>query len=199
MSVQCLICGKICKSVDGVRQHQLMSDSCRPSVGARESHTVKQLHEKLERLVKEGKELGLGSGSFEQSEANAREQREVEAALRAARSDSKAEAKAIRKQAAASMSAASWTQSILEGDARFARAEESIDSRLAQETVGLVSGKDFAAKRVTLEHEQAQKRVRDAEAEAEAERERRERKERRKAKQEKRERRGLSFHEEDGE
>ena len=85
-----------------------------------------------------------------------------------------------------------WPSSALQGrgDDRFARAEENIEHRLAQQTVGLVSAEAFREKREAVEAEEAGKREREEAA-------RLQRKQAKKAKREQQEKRGLSFVEED--
>ena len=103
-----------------------------------------------------------------------------------ARKDSKADKKAIKQLAANSMSAASWTQGVLDGDSKYVRAEEGVEQRLAASTVGLVTADQFREKRLALE-EEAQ----------EAEEAQRRRRQAKKAKREQEQRRGLSFVEDD--
>ena len=200
MSV-CSICGKVCKSAEGVRQHQRESDKCRGGVSAHDSQEVKRLHTKVQALVDEGKKLGTGGGSFEATQQNARDVDEAEAALKQARTDSKADKKAVKKLAHESMSAANWTAAVLSGEeARFARAEEgSVESQLAAQTVGFVSAADFREKREAIEREEATKREREAAAEVEAAAAAKRRRKERKLQAERTERRGLSFTEEDDE
>ena len=148
MSV-CSICGKVCKSAEGVRQHQRESDKCRGGVSANDAQEVKRLHTKVQALVDEGKKLGTGGGSFAATQQNARDVDEAEAAPKQARTDSKADKKAVKKLAHESMSAANWTAAVLSGEeAGVARAEEgSVESQLAAQTVGFVSAADFREKR----------------------------------------------------
>ena len=198
---QCPLCGKICKSADGVRQHQRESDKCRPGASASDSQEVKRLHGKLQALLDEGRALGQGHGSFEATQQNARDVEAAETALKQARRDSKADKKAVKALARESMSAANWTQAVLSGeDARFSRAEEgSVESELAAQTVGLVSTADFRERRAAIERDAATKREREAEAEVQAAAAQRRRKKERKLQNERAERRGLSFTEEDDE
>ena len=165
--------------------HQRESQSCRPQASRSDSTSVKALEAKLASVVAEGKALGMGSGTFEQSEKNAALQKELEKQLRQARRDSKADKQAIRQLAQNSMSAASWTQGVLDGDSKYVKGESGVEQRLAAETVGLVTADQFREKRERLESEEADER--DA---AEKEKQRRRAK---KAKREQQERRGLSF------
>ena len=75
---------------------------------------------------------------------------------------------------------------------RFAKAEENVEHRLAQQTVGLVTAEDFRSKREAIETEEAGKREREEE-------ERLRKKQKKKAKREQQERRGLSFVEDEDE
>lgn len=174
--------------------HQRESQSCRPKLGRDESATVKALEERLASVIAEGKTIGLSSGSYEQSQRNEAERAELERQLKQARKDQKADKRAIKELASKSMSAASWTQGVLEGDARYAKASESgVEARLAAETIGLVTADAFRQKREALEAEDVAKRRREEDEERNAAEAERKRKAARKAKREREERRGLSF------
>eukprot|EP00966_Prymnesium_polylepis_P060459 1402784-Prymnesium_polylepis.1 len=100
------------------------------------------------------------------------------------------------------MSAASWTSSLAsafsgDGDERFSRGDDALDSRLAQETVGLVSGAAFREKRLALEAEEVARRAKEEESERERVAAAKQRKKDKKRKREQEERRGLSFEEVD--
>mmetsp|Transcript_5874 Transcript_5874/g.9856 ORF Transcript_5874/g.9856 Transcript_5874/m.9856 type:complete len:202 (+) Transcript_5874:286-891(+) len=192
---RCSICGKICKSEAGVKQHQREADSCRLTAGSSDSQLVKQLDEKLQRVIEAGRSLGLGSGSFEETQRNNAEREELEAALRNARCESKNEGKRIKELACKSMDTSNWTKALLDGDQRFSKSEELLEARLAQETVGLVSTTAFREKRENLEKEDCEKHKREREnLEKEAAALKEQRKARKKQ-HEKQQRRGLSFDE----
>ena len=121
---------------------------------------VKDAEERLHAIIAEGQRL-ISSGSFEEREKNDAARRAAEQALKNARVESKAEKRAIKDLAAASMSAASWTSTLSsalggDGDSRFSKAEEDVERQLAERTVGLVSAGDFRERRKT-EAEQAAK------------------------------------------
>ena len=108
-----------------MRAHQRESQACTPRSGPGDSSTVKALEAKLAEVIAEGKKLGTGGCTFDESEKNAALRREVERSLKEARRDSKADKRAIKQLAESSMSAASWTQGVLDGDAKYVnRCEE---------------------------------------------------------------------------
>lgn len=200
MSRQCPVCGKLLRSGSeaAISAHQRESQSCRPKAGRDESSTVKALEERLASVIAEGKTIGLSAGSFEQSQRNEAERAEIEWKIKQARKDQKADKRAIKELAARSMSAVSWTQGVLEGDARYAKAsEDGVETRLAAETVGLVTADAFRQKREELEADNVAKRRREEDEERNAADAERKRKAARKAKREREERRGLSFDVED--
>ena len=191
----CPICGKVLRSgsEEAMSAHQRESQSCRPQANRSDSTSVKALEAKLASVVAEGKALGMGSGTFEQSEKNAALQKELEKQLREARRDSKADKQAIRQLAQNSMSAASWTQGVLDGDSKYVKGEAGVEQRLAAETVGLVTADQFREKRERLESEEAEKRQREEADERDAAEKEKQRRRAKKAKREQQERRGLSF------
>ena len=119
--------------------------------------------------------------------------------MKQARKETKAEKQAIKDLAAASMSAAGWTQALLDGEeTRFAKAESNaVEQRLSAETVGLVSASDFREKRAALEAEATEKRVREEQEARDAVVEKQQRKKQKRQQREREERRGLSFVEDD--
>ena len=196
-SGKCDICGKVLKSssIEAMEAHKRESQSCVPPPSKGNApKQVKDAEDRLRDIIDEGHRLA-SSGSFEDIEANAAARREAEQTLKRVRNECKAEKRAIKDLAAASMSAAAWTSNLSSalsggGDDRFAKAEENVEHRLAQQTVGLVSAEDFRSKRVAIEAEEAGKREREEE-------ERRQRKKAKKAQREQQERKGLSFVEDD--
>lgn len=179
--------------------HKRDSNSCVPTTkGA--TGKVAQLEEKLKQVIEAGRRLGVGKGSFEEVQANFKERDEVEVELKEARKSIKADKTMVKNLAQASMSAAGWTQALLEGDARFSQAEEgAVESRLAAETVGLVTSAQFRLKREELEAEAISKRKRDVEEGQAASVALEKRKKAKKLKREQEQKRGLSFAEdEDG-
>lgn len=200
-SGKCDICGKLLKSSnpEALEAHKRESSSCVPPPSKGNApKAVKDAEDKLRQIIEDGRRLQSG-GSFEEIEANVAARREAEQVLKRVRDECKSEKRHIKDLAASSMSAAAWTSSLSSaldggGDTRFAKAEENVEARLAQQTVGLVSAKDFQAKREAIEAEEAAlggvegKRVRD-------EADRLAKKAAKKAKREKQERKGLSFDE----
>jgi hypothetical protein len=179
--------------------HQRESQHCVPTTkGA--TGKVAQLEGKLKEIIEHGRRLGTGKGgSFEEVQANLKARDEAEAELKAARQSSKDEKRAVKDLAQKSMSAAGWTQALLEGDARFSQAEEGVvEHRLAAETVGLVSSAAFRQKREELETEAIGKRKRDEEAERATRLEAVKQKKEKKIRREREQKRGLSFVEDDG-
>uniref|UniRef100_A0A7S0L2F9 Uncharacterized protein n=1 Tax=Coccolithus braarudii TaxID=221442 RepID=A0A7S0L2F9_9EUKA len=167
MPGKCNICGKVLRSGsdDAIRAHQRESESCRAKIGdSKESQDIKALEARVTRLIEDGRRLGTVGCSFEESERNARERKEAEDALKAARRHSKAEKKEVKKLARDSMSAANWTQALLKGDERFTKADDSIETRLAQHTVGLQTSASFRLKREEVEGEVVAKRAREEES-----------------------------------
>lgn len=204
MGIMCGLCGKVLKgnTAQALMAHQRESDSCRPRVGAGEAPRIKALDEKVQELIEEGNRLATRGGSYEETERNARERAQAEEALKQARKDSKAEKQQVKALAMESLSAASWTQSLAsafagDGDPRFARGDDSLDQRLASETVGLVSGQAFREKRLALEAEASAKRAREEEEERERAATEQQRKREKKQRREKQQRQGLSFEEVD--
>ena len=199
MPASCPICGKLLRSGsdEAMSAHQRESQSCYPKAGKSDSSVVKALEARLASVIAEGKALGSGSGTFEQTERNAAERVEVEQLLKQARKDSKADKKAIKQLAANSMSAASWTQGVLDGHNKYVRAEEGVEHRLAAETIGLVTADQFREKRMALEEEALEKRQREEAAAREADEVQRRRRQAKKAKREQEERRCLSFVDDD--
>ena len=197
-SRQCAICGKLLKSgsEEAMVAHQRESQSCFPKAGRSDSEKVKRLEARLAAVIAEGKALGEGRGTFEESEKNVAERAEVERQLKQARKDTKADKQAIKQLAQDSLSA-SWTQGVLDGDAKYVKGEDGIESKLAAETIGLVTADQFREKKKALEAEAAEKRCREAEEAAGAAAAQRKRKEAKRAKREQQERRGLSFVEDD--
>jgi hypothetical protein len=199
----CDICGKCLRSAtaEAMAAHQLESSTCFPPPSlAHAPPAIKQAEAALRAVVEEGERLRV-CGSFDEVQRNAQARADAHQALKRAKLDAKADKRAIKDLAQSSMSAASWTQALKDGsDSKFARAEGSvIESRLAAETVGLVTSTEFRQKREELAAEEAQRR---AEEEGKREREQAEAQERKRAKKrkhEERERRGLSFEEQDGE
>ena len=175
--------------------HQRESQACRPRSGQGDSSTVKTLEAQLAGVIAEGKRLGMGTGTFEESEKNAALRKDIEGQLRVARKDSKADKRAIKQLAESSMSAASWTQGVLDGDAKYVKGESGLEQQLAAETVGLVTAEQFRQRREKLEVDAAEKRVREEWEEREAAEQTRKRRQAKKAKREQQERRGLSFEE----
>jgi hypothetical protein len=165
MSRQCPRCGKVLRSgsEEAMRAHQRESESCFAQSGKGESSAVTALAERLRKLIDEGRKLGTGTGTFEDTQRNAKERAQVEAQLKQARKETKREKQAVKDLAAASMSAANWTQHILQGDSRFSKGEASVEHRLAQETVGLVTSSEFKAKKEALEAEAVRKEREDEE------------------------------------
>ena len=132
----------------------------------------------------------------------ATERAETEEALKRARKDSKDEKKMVKTLAQESLSAASWTSSLAsafsgDGDQRFARGDDSLDQRLASETVGLVTADAFREKRLALEAEVVAKRQREEESERERAAAEKQRRREKKQKREAQQRKGLSFEEVD--
>ena len=130
------------------------------------------------------------------------ERAEVEEELKRARKESKAEKTMVKTLAQESLSAASWTQSLAsafsgDGDQRFARGDDSLDQRLASETVGLVTAGAFREKRLALEAEVVAKREREEEIERERAAAEKQRRREKKQKREAQQRKGLSFEEVD--
>ena len=196
-SGRCNICGKLLKSSapEAMAAHQRESSSCVPAPSKGNApKAVRMAEERLAEIIEEGQRLQT-TGSFEEVEGNVARRKEAELALKRARDDGKAEKRAIKELAASSMSAAAWTSSLSsaisgDGDQRFERADEGVDSALAARTVGLVSAEAFRERREAVEAEAAGKRERE-------EAERLERKQAKKKKREQQERRGLSFVEDD--
>ena len=197
-SGRCDVCGKMLKSSnpEALAAHKRESSSCipQPSKG-HAPKAVRDAEERLREVIEEGHRLHA-HGSFESIERNTKERVQAEQALKSARSESKAEKRQIKDLAAKSMSTAAWTSSLssaLEGggDDRFSRAEDNLEHRLAQQTVGLVKADDFRRKREAIEEEEAGKAEREEEA-------KKAKKAAKKAKREQQERQGLSFEDEDG-
>lgn len=178
--------------------HQRESEQCAPRGSAGESAGVQKLFAEVTRLIDEGKRLAH-EGSFEEKERNEKERMEAEKTLKEARIQAGKDTKNIKKLAKASMSAKGWTQALLEGDDRFARGDESIDQRLAQETKGLFRSSEFREKREALEAEAGKKREREEEEEKARLLLQKQVKQAKKAKREQQQRRGLSFVEDDAE
>lgn len=200
MGRQCPICGKLLKSgsEDAMRSHQRESQSCYPTSGKGESNAIKALDEKLRSLIDEGRRLGTTGGSFEETQRNEAERQKVEHELKNARKEHRNEKQAVKDLAKASMSAANWTQVLLAGDQRFSKGEESVEGRLAQQTVGLVTSSEFREIRASLEAEAVFKEM---EALAQEKRERaaaEEEKKARRKKQRQEQASKLSFEDEDG-
>ena len=177
--------------------HQRESSTCIAPPSKHAPKAVKDAEERLHAIIAEGQRL-ISSGSFEEREKNDAERRAAEQALKNARVESKAEKRAIKDLAAASMSAASWTSTLSsalggDGDSRFSKAEEDVERQLAERTVGLVSAGDFRERREAIEAEEAAKAGKREREEAE----RLEKKAAKKAKREKQEKAKLSFEEDD--
>lgn len=175
--------------------HQRESQACTPRSGPGDSSTVKALEAQLVVVIAEGKKLGTGGCTFDESEKNAALRREVERSLKEARRDSKADKRAIKQLAESSMSAASWTQGVLDGDAKYVKGESGLEAQLAADTVGLVTAEQFRERREKLEVDAVEKRGREEEEEREAVEQTRKRRQAKKAKREQQQRRGLSFEE----
>lgn len=192
----CDRCGKQlrCASDEAMAAHKRESQHCVPTTkGA--IGKVAQLEAKLKEIIGHGRRLGAGQGgSFEEVQANLKARDEAEAELKAARQSSKDEKVLVKNLAQKSMSAAGWTQALLEGDARFSQAEEGmVEQRLAAETVGLVSSAAFRQKREELESEAISKRKREEEDERATRSDADQRKKEKKLKREREQKRGLSF------
>ena len=156
----CDICGKVIKSTsaEAMAAHQRESSSCYPlTASASAPKAVRDAEEQLRAAIDESKRLAAGGGSFEEQERAVRERSSAVLALKRARQESRDAKKEIRDIAQASMSAQGWTDALRAGEeARFARAEgDAVESRLASETIGLVSASAFKQKR-------AEKGARDA-------------------------------------
>ena len=195
----CPICGKVLRSgaEEAMSAHQRESQQCHPRSGQGESSSVKMLEAKLADVIAEGKKLGMGSGTFDESEKNAALRKVVESELKSARKDSKADKRAIKELAQSSMSAASWTQGVLDGDAKYVKGESGLEQQLAADTVGLVTAEQFRERREKLETAAAEKRGREESDGQEAVEQARKRRQAKKAKREQQERRGLSFEEDE--
>ena len=180
-----------------MRAHQRESQTCRPRSGPGDSSTVKALEAKLAEVIAEGKKLGSGGCTLDESEKNEALRREVERSLKEARRDSKAEKRQIKQLAESSMSAASWTQGVLDGDTKYVKGETGLEAQLAAETVGLVTAEQFRERREKLEAEAVEKRGREEEEEREAVEQMRKRRLAKKAKREQQEKAKLSFEAED--
>jgi hypothetical protein len=192
----CDRCGKQlrCASDEAMAAHQRESQHCVPKTkGA--TGKVAQLEGQLRDIIEHGRRLAAGKGgSFDEVQANLKARDEAEAALKAARQSSKDEKALVKNLAQKSMSAADWTQALLEGDARFSQAEEGVvEQRLAAETVGLVSSAAFRQKREELESEALSKRKREEDAERATRLDADKRKKEKKLKREREQTRGLSF------
>lgn len=192
--MQCMVCGKVLRgtTMEAMLAHRRESESCVPPLGTDKNapHAVKQAEAALQEVIEEGNRLKV-SGSFDEIQNHTRRRAEAEQALKRARNESKAEKRAIKDLAVASMSAANWTQAVLGGESeRFSRGEDAVEQRLAQETVGLVSSADFRERREQLETEAAERKVREVEAAQK-------RKQEKKRKREQQQRRGLSFTEDE--
>ena len=180
--------------------HQRESSSCYPATSSTTApKEIRDAEAALRDACEEAKRLAAG-GSFEDIESCAKAKAAAVKALKLARQQSRQDKKDIRELAQASLSAAGWTQALLDGEeARFAKAEaEAIEGRLAAETVGLVSASAFREKRAMLEADAADQQERRERKEAEAVLEQRQRKRAKKQQQEREQKRGLSFVEEDG-
>ncbi|KAL1528645.1 hypothetical protein AB1Y20_010018 [Prymnesium parvum] len=204
MGRTCERCGKVLKGStdEALQAHQRENESCRPRAGAKESQRIKELDAKLQLLIEEGRALGMRGGSFEASEKNERERAELQEEIKRLRQEHRDEKKMVKTIAQESLSAASWTQSLAaafsgDGDARFTRGDNSIDQRLASETVGLVSTADFRAKRLAIEMEATRKQEIEDQKEQERIAMEKIRKREKKQKREQEQRRTLSFDEAD--
>mmetsp|Transcript_32882 Transcript_32882/g.105466 ORF Transcript_32882/g.105466 Transcript_32882/m.105466 type:complete len:205 (-) Transcript_32882:143-757(-) len=204
MAAVCDICGKVLRSAsaEAMAAHKRESQSCTRVKTKGASGEVARLEEKLRAVIEAGRRLAAHGGAYDVVEANTKERGEVEAALKEARSTTKAEKARVKELAQQSMSAAGWTSALLQGEEnRFAKADEgAVESQLAAATVGLVSSAAFREKREELEAAAGAKREREAEEAAEAAAAQQARKRAKKREREKAQQRGLSFaaDEEDG-
>lgn len=200
MGRTCDRCGKVLKGTtdEALKAHQRESESCRPRIGAGESSKIKELDNRLQFIIAEGRRISSEGGSFEEIEKNAKQRKAAEDALKEARDETKAEKKMLRALAEESLSASSWTESLKsavcgEGDARFERGDDAIDQKLAQETVGLVSAAAFREKRLAVEAQILAKHSYDKEAQLQREVDEKRKRREKKRKREQEQRRGLSF------
>ena len=195
-SGRCDICGKLLKSSnpEAMAAHQRESSSCVPAPSKGNApKAVKDAEARLAEVIEEGRKLQT-AGSLAEQERNAEERKQAEQALKRVRAESKSEKRQIKELAAASMSTAAWTSSLTSaldggGNDRFSRAEDNLEHRLAQQTVGLVKAEDFRRKREAIEEEEAGKADK-AEREEEA---RRDKLAAKRAKRQQQERMKLSF------
>ena len=114
-----------------MRAHQRESQTCRPRSGPGDSSTVKALEAKLAEVIAEGRKLGTSGCTVDESEKNEELRREVERSLKEARRESKVDKRQIKQLAESSMSAASWTQGVLDGDSKYVKGEAGVEQRLA--------------------------------------------------------------------
>ena len=196
----CDICGKVIKSTsaEAMAAHQRESSSCYPlTASASAPKAVRDAEEQLRAAIDESKRLAAGGGSFEEQERAVRERSSAVLALKRARQESRDAKKEIRDIAQASMSAQGWTDALRAGEeARFARAEgDAVESRLASETIGLVSASAFKQKRAEIEAEREAQREREEQQVQEAALAQQQRKRAKKQQREREQRRGLSFDE----
>ena len=180
-----------------MRAHQRESQTCKPRSGQGDSSAVKALEAKLAEVIAEGKKLGTSGCTFDESEKNEELRRRVERSLKEARRESKVDKRQIKQLAESSMSAASWTQGVLDGDTKYVKGETGLEAQLAAETVGLVTAEQFRERREKLEAEAVEKRGREEEEEREAVEQMRKRRLAKKAKREQQEKAKLSFEAED--
>lgn len=151
--------------------------------------------ERQEAQAAEGRDAECGEGEVQ---ANLRQRQETEAALKAARKNTKDEKKLVKNLAKKSMSVEGWTQALLDGDARFSCAQEGlVEERLTAQTVGLVSGAAFRQKREQLEAEAARKRAHEEDKEQEKKSALHMKNKQRKLKREQEQKRTLSFTDDD--
>ena len=139
-------------------------------------------------------EMDFGVGSFDVIE----EQDAVVYSIEDNEELASREKKQIKEHAGSVNDAASWTQKILEGDARFASTSDHTEQQLAQATYGLKTHAEFRETRARLEEEEQAAAAAEAQevearrvAAAEEKRQRQKRKRREQASK-------LSFEDEDG-
>mgnify|MGYP003684450071 CR=1 FL=1 len=195
----CERCGKQLRSSsqDAIAAHQRDSSHCVPKTKGAVGE-VARLEAQLQQLTDEGRRLEAGKGSYEEVQANLRQRQETEAALKAARKNTKDEKKLVKNLAKKSMSVEGWTQALLDGDARFSCAQEGlVEERLTAQTVGLVSGAAFRQKREQLEAEAARKRAHEEDKEQEKKSALHMKNKQRKLKREQEQKRTLSFTDDD--